>query len=71
MQRTEIPHNTEDQVRGYLALAAELADEIDHRDAPAWRAIFTAAYSGVSAKQLLLEAPAPIDLSGILTNGRR
>lgn len=68
-QRVEVAHNSEEQVRAYVAAALALVGEIDP-PADLRAAVFRAAYDGFSGKTLQLMEQPTVPLASILQNGR-
>ena len=68
MQRQEIPNNTPEQVRAYIAAALALVDELEPPD-DLREAVFTAAAGMISGKQIVMIQPQPVDF-GALPNLR-
>jgi len=71
MRRVELPNNTPEQVREYVTQSIEVADDLAPEGSAAWVAVFNAAFQGFSGKQIMLEQPAPLDLSPYRNGGRR
>lgn len=61
IRRQEVPHNTPEQVVSYLRAALELTEALDPPD-DLRPTVFAKACDLFSAKQLLLEQPAPMGL---------
>ena len=65
MNRREYPHNTSEQIRGYLDDALAIVNELDP-PADLRAAVFTEAVRLIAAKQIIMEQPAPINMGAIL-----
>lgn len=69
IQRTEVPNNTDEQVREYIEKAMALADDLA-REPAEWRHIFTQACTLYQGKQILMSETPTIGLGQILGNGK-
>lgn len=62
MQRQEIPNNTDEQVRFYLASTLAIVEEFEIEDDLLSEA-FAQVFQAIAGKQIVMMQPQPVDLS--------